>query len=247
MSGKLPAKFATVVLYARKRIDSGAWQPGERIPSENQLCEQFGISRMTAKRALDRLAMEGLIIRRRGAGSFMASGSVRSSFLVIRNIAEEIAESGRRYSGRVLRQRESAASREVAEMLGLERGDTVFHSLIVHAGDGEPVQLEYRYVRKDVVPGYLDVDFSTETPNHYLQRCCPLTDARECISAALPTRTQCAALMIEPRQPCLLITRVTSWRGGVVSHARILAPASRYQLAGQLHFPGEIMDAGRLS
>lgn len=240
LNGKQSVKFDSIVSYVRKRIDSGAWQPGNRVPSENQLCEQFGISRMTAKRALDELAQDGLIVRRRGAGSFMAGNSVRSSFLAIRNIADEIAETGRVYSNRVLRQREVAASKEVASLLGLRPGDPVFHSLIVHVGDGEPVQLEYRYVRKDVVPGYLDVDLSLETPNHYLQRCCPLTDARECISAALPTRTQCAALSIEAMQPCLLITRVTKWRKGLVSYARILAPASRYQLAGQLQFSSNL-------
>lgn len=234
LNGKQSAKFDSIVSYARKRIDSGAWQPGNRIPSENQLCELFGISRMTAKRALDRLAQDGLIVRRRGSGSFMASNGVRSSFLVIRNIADEVSETGRAYSNRVLRQREVIASKEVAAMLGLRAGDTVFHSLMVHMGDGEPVQLEYRYVHKDAVPGYLDVDFSQETPNHYLQRCCPLTDAWESIGAALPTRMQCAALSIGPRQPCLLITRATKWRKGLVSYARILAPANRYQLAGQL-------------
>lgn len=246
MNGKHAAKFHSIVRYARKRIDNGDWTAGTRVPSENQLREQFGVSRMTAKRALDQLAGDGLIVRVRGAGSFLAGNSVRSSFLAIRNIADEIRESGRRYSALVLRQREVAATREVARSLGLDAGDPVFHSMIVHRADGRPVQLEYRYVRKDAAPGYLDADLAIETPNHFLQRCCPLTEAHECISAALPTKVQRAALAIDALQPCLAITRVTEWRGGLVSYARILAPSSRYQLAGKLHFSSRPVSGLRL-
>jgi GntR family histidine utilization transcriptional repressor len=71
-----------------------------------------------------------------------------------------------------------------------------------------------------------------------LQRVCPLIDARQELSAALPTEKEAAALAIPRREPCLLITRVTSARLGLVSFARILAPSSRYRLAGELHFSG---------
>lgn len=140
----------------------------------------------------------------------------------------------------MLRQREVAATRAIAEALGIEVGEAVYHSLIVHVGDDEPVQLEYRYVRKDAVPDYLDVDLSVETPNHYLQSWRPLTHAQQRISAVLPSEAQCKALAVKGDEPCLQITRVTSSREGLVSYARILAPVSRYQLAGQLHFSSKV-------
>lgn len=242
MASQPEPKFATIVSFARRKIDSGAWRTGDRVPSENELCDMFHVSRMTARRALDQLALDGLIVRRRGAGSFIANNSVRSSFLVIRNIAEEIAETGHRYSSRVLRHCTCKASRAVAAALDLAVGDEVFHSLIVHLADHVPVQLEYRFVRPDAAPGYLDVDLAVETPNRYLQRHCPLTDARQEVTAALPNTFQSQALGIKRREPCLLITRVTSSHHGLVSHARILAPASRYQLAGQLHFSSKLIE-----
>lgn len=236
------AKFVAIVEYARRRIHSGEWGPGRRVPSENELSESFSVSRMTARRALDRLALDGLVVRRRGAGSFIAENGVRSSFLVIRSIADEVTESGRKYSCHVLRHRLDAASRAVAEALELGLGSAVYHSLIAHLADGEALQLEYRYVRRDAAPEYLDSDLTLETPNHVLQRLCPLTFARQEISAALPTRVQCEALHIRGREPCLLITRITASQDRLVSYARILAPASRYQLSGQLHFSSKIAD-----
>lgn len=233
-------KFVAILDYARGQVGSGAWLVGARVPSENELSAMFRVSRMTARRALEQLALDGVIIRKRGAGSFIANNGVRSSFLVIRNIADEIAETGCHYSSRVLRHCPVAATRAVAAALGLDVGEEVYHSLIVHVGDAEPVQLEYRYVRKDAAPGYLRADLSVETPNHYLQSCRPLTDAQQRISAVLPSKVQCRALAIKSDEPCLEITRVTASREGLVSYARILAPAGRYQLAGQLHFSSRV-------
>lgn len=233
-------KFVSIVDFAKRKISAGAWSAGQRVPSENQLSEQFKVSRMTARRALDQLALDGLIVRRRGSGSYIANNGVRSSFLVIRNIADEIAESGRSYSCRVLKHAAIGATRHVATELELSAGDEVYHSLIVHLADGAPVQLEYRYVRKDAVPGYLEADLSIETPNHYLQRSCPLANARQEVGAGLPTRRQCQALGIRHGEPCLVIRRTTSSRNGLVSYARILAPVSRYLLSGQLHFSSRI-------
>lgn len=234
------SKFETIVRFARRRIRSGAWLPGERAPSENELSAQFGVSRMTARRALDQLAQSGDIVRRRGAGSFIADDSVRSSFLRIRNIADEVGENGQHYGSRVLRQTAVQCDAEVAAALGLRKRASVYHSLIVHLANEHAVQLEYRYVRPDAAPDYLQADLSAETPNHYLQRICPLLEARQEVSAVLPKARQADLLAIPRREPCLLITRVTSARRGLVSYARILAPSSRYRLAGRLHFTRQL-------
>jgi GntR family histidine utilization transcriptional repressor len=132
------------------------------------------------------------------------------------------------------------ATRVVADALEVEVGDAVFHSLIVHCADAQPVQLESRSVRPDAAPGYLDADLLRETPNQYLQRSCPLAKAAQEVSAALPTSRECAALQIGPHDPCLEISRVTWSRAGIVSYARILCPARRYRLSGQLHFSSQL-------
>ena len=102
---------------------------------------------MTARKALDRLALAGDIVRRHGSGSFVADDSVRSSFLVIRNIADEIGESGRRYSSRMLRQCSISCDTEVAAVLELAPEATVYHSLIVHLADEEAAGISVRSFR----------------------------------------------------------------------------------------------------
>lgn len=234
------SKFETIVQFARRRIHSGKWTSGGRAPSENELSEQFGVSRMTARRALDQLALSGDIVRRRGSGSFIADDSVRSSYLVIRNIADEVRESGQVYGSRVVRHCSVPCDAEVASALELGRGATVYHSLIAHLADAAPIQLEYRYVRPDAAPEYLGVDLTVETPNQYLQRVCPLVESRQEVTANMARAQQCELLGIRKSEPCLLITRITRARRGLVSYARILAPSSRYRLGGRLHFTSQI-------
>lgn len=233
-------KFETIVQFARLRIHNGTWNAGQRAPSENELSEQFGVSRMTARRALDQLAQAGDIVRRRGAGSFIADDSVRSSYLVIRNVADEVRESGRAYASGVLRHCALPCDAEVAAALELDRGDIVYHSLMVHRADGQPVQLEYRYVRPDAAPEYLNADLTAETPNQYLQRTCPLIEAHQEIAATTPRAQQCELLGIRRTEPCLVISRTTRAKCGLVSYARILAPSSRYRVGGRLHFTSQM-------
>jgi GntR family histidine utilization transcriptional repressor len=233
-------KFESIVHFARQHIRSGRWQPGDRAPSENELSVRFGVSRMTARRALDQLAHTGDIVRRRGSGSFIADDSVRSSYLMVRNIADEIRDAGQGYSSRVLQQCEVPCDAEVARALELGRRDTVYYSLMVHLADEHAVQLEYRYVRPDAAPGYLAADLKAETPNQYLQRVRPLVEAKQEVSAVMPTARQCEVLRIGRDEPCLLIARITSGSAGLVSYARILAPSSRYRLAGQLRFSSKV-------
>ncbi len=73
-----------------RRIQSGRWSPESRIPSENELVASLGISRMTVNRALRELTAEGLLVRRRGAGTFVAPRESQFALLEVRNIAEEI-------------------------------------------------------------------------------------------------------------------------------------------------------------
>src|SRR4030095_10630738 len=65
---RVPRRLATV---CRRQIESGAWRQGERIPSLDELCRQYGVARMTMHHALSMLDEEGLVERSRGRGTFV--------------------------------------------------------------------------------------------------------------------------------------------------------------------------------
>ena len=65
-----------VISQMKKNIEKGSWKPGERLPGEMQLCETFGVSRVTVRNALQKLAGEGLIETKVGDGSYVRNFSI---------------------------------------------------------------------------------------------------------------------------------------------------------------------------
>ena len=224
------ALYQQVKDHVARRIQDGSWKAGDRLPSENELVLQFGISRMTVNRALRELAEQGRIVRVAGVGSFVAEGKPQSTLLQIANLASEIRQRGHDYRCKVLGVERVAASMEVAAALDLHTGEPVFHALCVHLENGVPVQLEDRYVNPRVVPDFIDQDFAQLQPSEFLVRNVPYDQMEHVVDAVLPTPQQARLLEMEPTQPCLLLMRRTWNRGTHVTLVRCLHPASRYRL-----------------
>ncbi len=228
----IPA-YEQVKAFIRGRISSGQWKPGDPVPSEAALMQQFGISRMTVNRGLRELASEGRVTRVQGSGTRVAQLHRISSRLSIRDIHEEVAERGHVHTTRVLRVAQERASAAMAQSLGLKTGGAVFHSLLVHLENGVAIQYEDRYVNPAAAPDYLKADFTQVSPTLHLLQHAPLTEASYSIEACLPTAAEAKQLGIKRAEPCLAMMRRTVSGAHVASVARLLYPGSRYSFAGQ--------------
>ena len=215
-------------------INDGDWQQGHRVSSENELARQFGVSRMTANRALKELSSEGVLTRVPGVGTFVAEQIPQTPLFEIRNIADEIRGRGHRYNAELKLLVEEAADEETAAALEIYVNSPVFHSVVVHLENNVPVQLEDRYVNPSLVPDYMQQDFTAITPNEYLMQTVPLTEAEHIIEALIPdTHTQ-KQLALAEAEPCILLRRRT-WSGAqIATSAQLIHPGSRYRLGG--HF-----------
>jgi GntR family histidine utilization transcriptional repressor len=234
------APYARIKRHVVSRIESGEWKVASRVPSENQLAEQFEVSRMTARRALLELVQEGFLVRSQGLGTFVADRKPVLSMLEVRNIAEEIAERGHSYRCRVLKLEEVDANEAIAMYLGVAPGSKVFRSMIVHIDNEVPVQLEDRYANPAVAPEYLAQDFSRITPNAYLSRVAPIEAVEHVIEAVLPTSLVARWLQVRAPEACLQINRRTWSRGHVATYAKLVHPGSRYRLGGYVPLaPGQ--------
>jgi GntR family histidine utilization transcriptional repressor len=222
--------YAGVKQMILDRIHSGEWLPKHRIPSENELVAALGVSKMTANRALRELANEGALLRIQGVGSFVAERKGHSALFEVRNIAEEIAERGHVHTASVIVLRQETASAEITSGLEMKVGAPVFHSLIVHAENGVPIQIEDRFVNPAAAPAYLEQDFTVLTPNAYLTLAAPLSGSEHFVEAAMPQPKECKLLTIPRTQPCLAIRRRTWSANQVVSIARLVYPGHRYRL-----------------
>ena len=232
----MAAKFAQIKKHILANIESGQWRENDLVPSENKLAEDFSVSRMTARRALEELSQQGILIRTKGSGTYVASLKGQGSMFEIRDIADEIRERGHEYSAVLIELDEIDAIAPIAIALGVEIGSRVYHSVVVHNDNGKPVQVEERFVNKDLIPEYLEQDFNLSSPHDYLSKVAPLTEARHTIEAVAPTAQVCEWLQLYNEEPCLQLIRRTSSKQGVVCFARIVYPGSSYRLGGQLTF-----------
>lgn len=232
--GDSPAPlYARVKQMIAQQIQNGTWPPHHRVPSESELVNQLGFSRMTINRALRELTAEGLLVRMQGVGTFVAEPKSQSALFEVHNIADEIAARGHRHRCQVVMLAEEAAGSERALALDMREGQKVFHSVIVHFENDVAVQIEDRYVNATIAPDYLKQDFTQETPYAYLTRVAPLTEGEHVVEAILAEPSECQLLQIEAGEPCLLIRRRT-WSGRTpVTAARLIHPGSRHRLEGR--------------
>lgn len=219
--------------HLRDGINSGRWREGDRLPSESELCAQFGVARMTVSRALRELAARQLVQRVQGAGSFVAPSRHQTTLVEIRNIADDIAARGHRHSAQVLLLESIAADAAMAALMEVAVGAALFHSRIVHRENDVPLQLEERWVNATLAPDYLQQDFTRHTPNAYLTAVAPLERAAYSIEARQPNRQTQRLLAMGDHEPCLLLQRRTWSRGVVVTTAQLWHPGGRHQFTGE--------------
>lgn len=210
-------------------IDEGDWKSGAKIPSENELAEQFAVSRMTVNRAIKELEADGVVDRVQGKGTFVSTRPLKS-VLQIQAIDREIQQRGGMYSCQVIHVREEKSDSEISNQLGLVVGSKVYTSLILHCEDGQPVQLEQRWVRPSEFRKYLKQDFQKQSPHDYLMSQSPFTNGEHVIEACLPDAHVRRVLKMASKEPCLLIHRRT-WVGKTIaSYVKLFHPGSRFQL-----------------
>ncbi len=147
-----PPRYATIKRFLVDAIRAGKLKPGDRVPSESELVTKFGVSRMTANRALRELQSAGLLDRRAGSGTFIAEPRPIGHMIEIRNIAEEIRARGHEYRAAVLQNAVEKAAAETAPLLEVPVGTRLFHSVIVHHEAERPIQLEERLVLASAAP-----------------------------------------------------------------------------------------------
>ncbi len=227
------APYQQVKRWLKQGLARGRWAPGARMPSEAELVQRFGVSRMTVNRALNELQTEGLVERRQGQGSFAAPLHRVAATLAIRDLHEEIAERGHAHQAEVQLQREEAVPAAIADELGLAPGAPAFHTLIVHLENGVPLQCEDRWVNPAAAPGYLDHDFTQVTPTQVLFESTALWRAQYAIEAARPTAVEARLLQVPADAPCLVVWRRTQARDRAITRARLVHPGTRYLLEGE--------------
>ena len=214
----------------RNKITGNHWPPEMRLPSENELVNELGVSRMTVHRALRELTQEGLLNRVHGLGTFVAKPARHASLIRLQDIADEIRSSGSIYRCRIVGLKTVKAARALAQSMEVKAGTELFHLRAVHFQDDVPIQLEDRLVNPVMAPQFIQQDFSLRTATEYLINLIKPDEMEHIVQAILPDQHTARALMIDRDQPCLRLTRRTWKDQQVVTRVGLIYPGNRYDL-----------------
>jgi len=225
-----PTLYKQIRLDIERRILTGEWPPGHRIPFEHELMAHYDCSRMTVSKALSELAQADLIERRRRAGTFVRRPKFLSAVLTIPDIRAEITALGRKYGYELIRRALRAANATDRERLGVRKTGKVVAIACRHSADDVPFAIEDRLIDLDAVPEAATADFAVEPPGTWLLHHVPWTEAEHSISAIAADDAAADALDIAVGAPCLVIERHT-WRSArPLTAVRLIYPGESHKL-----------------
>lgn len=135
----------------RDAIRGNVLNQGDAIPPERDLALEYDVSRITVRKAIAGLVEEGLLTRRRGAGTFVA-GRVEKSFSKLSSFSEDMAARGRRASSSWISKGAGQVSPEEAMVLGLSPGAPVFRFSRIRHADDVPMALEFSTIAGYCLP-----------------------------------------------------------------------------------------------
>jgi DNA-binding GntR family transcriptional regulator len=199
----------------RERIGAGQYGSGGTIESEAELGKQFGVSRVTVRRALELLREEGLLASRKGAGWFVAYDPVRQALGRVTTIESALTEAGIEPSRKVLAFAFEPATADVAAALDLPRGDEVLRVQRLNLARGEPFAVITVWTPAALGAQLSRADVERATFYDLLPlRGVELAGATQTISAVAAGRDDARLLGVPAGSPLLACWRVTRARGG---------------------------------
>jgi len=142
----------------REQIESGLLNPGERLPSEEELAAQFGVSRMTVRQGVSDLTDEGLLYRRRGIGTFVTQFHVERDHNRLTDFFETARAEGFKAEVRLLSREVIAAKLMIANELGLQENEPVVRIQSLRLAGNVPVTIYDEYVPYKLRPELLTED-----------------------------------------------------------------------------------------
>ena len=195
----------------RGRIESGEIGVGDRLPSEADLVSDFGVSRTTARRALDELRRQGLVRREPGRGTFLADPRLRSNLAYLHSFSEEIERRGYTPGARLVEQEERAAGEKVAERLEIEAGEEVLFVRRLRLADERPIFVCDSYLPLTRFPALKDADYGSVSLSRLFEERTGrrIEHSRQWIGAATATQDVAGLLEIPAGVPVLKVRRIT--------------------------------------
>lgn len=238
MSHKRIPLYEQIEAILRNRIHT--MQAGERLPSDRDLAQEFGVSFVTARQAVSRLAADGLVERHVGRGTFVASARLEKNMSGLTSFSEDMRRRGLSVHSQVLECGIRPAVQEVARALQIAENSPVVHIRRVRFADRIPMAIESVHLYALAFPGLVDEEFSHQSLYEVLERRYGVTlaVARGVLSAVAPTTEEAQVLGIARATPLLVVCRTAyNHHNEPIEYGESRYRSDRYQVPIEMWAP----------
>ena len=214
---------------------------GDAIPSERQLGVDLSVSRLTVRAALDQLVREGYLVRRRGAGTFVAEPKVQKGTIDITSFSDDMRARGLTPGSRTLELREIPAGARLGRILHVSPSEPVLAVKRLRLADGEPMAIELLHVRASLVPGLTAEDLERHSFYELLvsRYEISIVGGTQTVEPTVTSEEESKTLGVPLHSPALLFERVTrSSNGEVVEYTSSTYRGDRYRLVTEIGIGG---------
>lgn len=212
---KLKKNFSIPLYYQLKErllheIKSGCYNENTPLPSETEIAAQLNISRPTVRQAIGSLVNDGLLIRRKGKGTFVIPPETKKETMQqLNNYNEELNPTGALPKTKVISCKKVKASPEIAHHLKITDDSEVFELIRLRFINEEPNSLITSYIPSEVYPDLAARDFTQESLYHVLGLAnIHIQNIKRIFAVEIPSPEDCALLKITEQIPIFHFTTI---------------------------------------
>lgn len=214
----------------RQRIITNDWKKGDKIPSERDLAEEFKVSRMTARQAVSSLVEEGLLERRRGSGTFVASEKVREKLVGIPSFTETIERLGKKPKSKLISYYTKLASESEAEKLQIGQNEKVIIMERLRYAGEEPICFEVATLPQSIIKSFSKEELTQHLYRTLSEQGFEVKRAEQVISATWASEKVADLLEVKRGTPILRLKQVSYTQGDIpFEYVRAQYVGSRYE------------------
>lgn len=228
-SSSVPLYHQLKDIFLRK-ISEKEWNPGHKIPTENELIAQYKVSRTTVREAINELVHDGLLEKKQGRGTIVCHVKMEEKLGKLTGFAEEMEEKGLHPSAKLISAKKMKTSVNVQKKLGLTSDENILAIRRIRLADGEPIAIENSYWPEEIGDMLLKNDLESAAFYQIIEnQGIPLKEADEFISATAATKEEADWLGVPEDSPLLQMERIVYSVSGIpVEFTRTKYRSERY-------------------
>lgn len=203
-----------------EQIETGKLKEHDRIPSERELCDQYDISRITVRQAIQMLEKEGYIYKQHGKGTFVSPEKMKQDLLKFYSFTEEMKKIGKVPTTKVIDFEKINCNEKISKKMDIGKGSMVYKFTRLRLADDEPIMLETSYIPYDRFPSIEKNDLEKEAMYDIFTKRFDVvfTKAEESFQAVFTKEDEAKFLNIKADSPSMMIERLTYERDRIIEY-----------------------------